>query len=372
MVARRRRRRAGRRSARPRLVSAAAARLGARAVLWRRCSCSPPSPALSELALRSDRPLAYLVFPALGLGRAALRAARRHAGLAVAVGFAVWNTTHYHGPFVVRLDHAQRPQRPALHRRGGAVDAVPRRAGLRAQEVRRAARRVPRPADRGVRHRAATTRAQPPRRRPAAPDRARIRLGLAARSRREAHEPGAAGPREAGAEVVLAIDELRELAHGIHPAVLTDFGLAPAIRPRRALDRAGQLRASCPRRGSTTPPRRPRTTSSRRRSRTRRSTRTPPRCAYAPRTTAAPLHLEIADDGIGGAAESAGGGLTASATASRRSAAPSTSTAPAVTAPASPLPRRNAGPLPNPPRHAARQVQQAIALQPGLVLTVSD
>jgi signal transduction histidine kinase len=35
---------------------------------------------------------------------------------------------------------------------------------------------------------------------------------------------------EAEGELQLAIDELRELAHGIHPAVLVDFGLSEAIR----------------------------------------------------------------------------------------------------------------------------------------------
>src|SRR3954452_6324465 len=55
---------------------------------------------MSEIAFRSATPLAYLVFPALGW--AAVRLGRRGATLAisVAVGFAVWNTTHYHGPFV--------------------------------------------------------------------------------------------------------------------------------------------------------------------------------------------------------------------------------------------------------------------------------
>src|SRR6185436_8414923 len=33
---------------------------------------------------------------------------------------------------------------------------------------------------------------------------------------------------DAGQEVILAIDELRELAHGIHPAELRDLGLARA------------------------------------------------------------------------------------------------------------------------------------------------
>src|SRR5215208_4970879 len=55
---------------------------------------------ISELATRSHEPLMYLVFPVLVW--AALRFGTHGATLAVAVavGFTVWNTSHYMGPFV--------------------------------------------------------------------------------------------------------------------------------------------------------------------------------------------------------------------------------------------------------------------------------
>ena len=51
-----------------------------------------------------------------------------------------------------------------------------------------------------------------------------------ARARLE-RDPDSAGPflERLGAELAEASAELRELARGIHPAVLTDRGLAPAI-----------------------------------------------------------------------------------------------------------------------------------------------
>ena len=54
---------------------------------------------------------------------------------------------------------------------------------------------------------------------------------------------------EAESELQLAIDELRELAHGIHPAVLVDLGLAEAIKSLA-------LRSSIPVRLLELPPRR--------------------------------------------------------------------------------------------------------------------
>jgi PAS domain S-box-containing protein len=56
-----------------------------------------------------------------------------------------------------------------------------------------------------------------------------LRLQLAAERAREAPEHALAGLKAAEAEVLLAIDELRELAQGIQPAALTEGGLAYAI-----------------------------------------------------------------------------------------------------------------------------------------------
>jgi PAS domain S-box-containing protein len=60
-----------------------------------------------------------------------------------------------------------------------------------------------------------------------------VNLGLALRlARAKLEDPGEAGPflDEAIDELVQATDELREFARGIHPAVLTEGGLAPALR----------------------------------------------------------------------------------------------------------------------------------------------
>src|SRR5206468_7537715 len=55
---------------------------------------------LSELALRTNPPLTYVVFPALVW--AAIRFGQRGATLAVAIaaGFTIYETSHYVGPFV--------------------------------------------------------------------------------------------------------------------------------------------------------------------------------------------------------------------------------------------------------------------------------
>jgi signal transduction histidine kinase len=61
-----------------------------------------------------------------------------------------------------------------------------------------------------------------------------LSLGLALQLARAELGPGANGATtllgEAEAELAAALEELRELAQGIHPAVLTEHGLGPALK----------------------------------------------------------------------------------------------------------------------------------------------
>ena len=266
--------------------------------------------AMSQISFRSENPLAYLVFPTLGW--AALRFGRRGATLAiaVAVGFAVWNTTHYHGPFVVDsvalsvLTTQLYIAVIALSTLGLAALVSERKRFAEGLEASRARlveasdaerRRLERNLHDGAQQRLSALAA---------------RLGIEAEMAREAREPGAAVLEDAGAEVVRAIDELREISHGIHPPVLADLGLARALK-------AVTRRSSVP---ITFVDELPAT----------RFDDTVEATAYyvvsealtniqkharagsvrvRAGATADALQIEIADDGIGGAAEPANGGL---------------------------------------------------------------
>ncbi len=186
--------------------------------------------ALSEISSRSHRPVVYVVFPALIW--AAIRFGPRGATLAIAiaVGFTVSNTTNYVGPFayhsitrsvlttqlfiaVAALStlylSAVVSERERFARELGAS----RSRLVEAADVER--RRLERNLHDGAQQRLTWLA---------------VDLRRAAARARSSPEEAPALLEKAEAELELAIEELRDLAHGIHPSVLTDLGLATAIR----------------------------------------------------------------------------------------------------------------------------------------------
>ena len=227
---------------------------------------------MSEIAFRSESPLAYLVFPALGW--AALRFDRRGATLAiaVAVGFAVWKTTHYHGPFVydsITLSVLTTQLYIAVaalstlclaalvserERFAEGLDASRVRL-VKASDTER--RRLEHNLHDGAQQRLSSLS---------------VRLGIAADRAREARDSGAVALDDAGKEVVRAIDELpsTRFDETVEATLYYVFTEALTNAQKHAHASSIRVRASA---------------------------------------TSHAVHLEMADDGIGGATERAGGGL---------------------------------------------------------------
>jgi signal transduction histidine kinase len=135
-----------------------------------------------------------------------------------------------------------------------------------------------------------------------------VRLGLAAEDARRAPERGVPLLEEAGAEVTLAIEELRQIAHGIHPVAL-NLGLAAAIKsvadrssvpvailalPSERLDDTAEATAYYVLAEAATNAQR-----------YAQASLITVRAAWAPPR----LRIEIVDDGVGGAREAVGFGL---------------------------------------------------------------
>jgi signal transduction histidine kinase len=264
---------------------------------------------LSELALASHRPLEYLVFPALIW--AALRFGQRGATLAitVVVSFAVWNTVHYVGPFVFHSI----PRSVLSTQLYIAVTAlstlflaavVSEREEL-AERLRASRARLVETAD-AERRRLEHNLHDGAQQRLTA---LAVRLGIAAGRVRQEPDIAAAAIARAETELSLVIDEVRELAHGLHPSALTRFGLVKAIEsvaeqstvpiellelPSRRVDPGAEAAAYYVFAEAVTNAQRHAQASS-------------IRVRAADRGSM--LHIEIVDDGIGGAAESGGFGL---------------------------------------------------------------
>ncbi len=185
---------------------------------------------LSDVATRSSNPVTFLAFPALiWVG---LRYRQRGATLAVAitVSVALWNTTHYVGPFAFLS-----VTRTVLDTQLFVLVAGLSTLTLSAVVSERAALAEGLRTSRARLVRAGDTERQRLERN--LHDGAQLRLTWLAidlrraiRRIRDAPDEAAVLLEDADVKLELAIAELRELARGIHPAVLTDLGLADAIR----------------------------------------------------------------------------------------------------------------------------------------------
>ncbi len=186
--------------------------------------------ALGELSVHAREPLAYLIFPALIW--AAVRFGERGATLVVAVtsGIVIWGTTHYEGPFVFQsITHsvlstqlfiavaaisslclaALVAEREAFAGRLGET-----RAQLfRAAETER--HRIERDVHDGAQQHLLALA---------------IRLHLSAERADSSDGWFSDAFSDAERDLHVAIDELRDLTHGVHPSVLTELGLADAVR----------------------------------------------------------------------------------------------------------------------------------------------
>jgi signal transduction histidine kinase len=186
--------------------------------------------ALTELAMRTSEPLAYLVFPALIW--AALRLGRHGAtaAISIAAGFAVWETSRQVGPFAyANVTYSELSTQ--LYIAVAAVStlclaAVVAERERTAQRLSASRMRLLEAGDNERRrieqnlHDGAQQRLTG----------LVVQLGIFAE--RVEDDPRVASGlfNDASREVILAIDELRELAHGIHPSELRDLGLGRAVQ----------------------------------------------------------------------------------------------------------------------------------------------
>jgi signal transduction histidine kinase len=264
---------------------------------------------LTDLAFMSDAPITYIVFPALMW--AALRFGQRGATLAVAIAAAltIWDTTHYSGPFAFE-SITRSVLATQLYIGVAALTALCLAAVVSEREV--IARRLQASRLRLIEAGDTERRRLEHDLHDGAQQRLTalaVRLDRSAADVREDHGEAASLFEDAAAELSVAIDELRQLARGLHPAVLSHLGLGSAVR-----DVA--LRSAVPITVAAVP--------ANRLGETAESTgyfvfaeavTNAQRHAHAQRITVrmvvigSSLRVDVSDDGVGGATEGAGSGL---------------------------------------------------------------
>lgn len=185
--------------------------------------------AINGFTLRFSEPLLYAVFPPLIW--AALRLGPRGVTLVVAVaaGFAIWATTRQVGPFAFQsITHSVLATQ--LYLAVAAVSTLFLAAVVCEREAFAASLAASRA--RLVDAAAAERRRIEQNLHDGAQQRLNallVRLRLGAEQVVDAPETAAGRLESAERELAEAIEELRELAHGIHPSVLTEKGLAQAL-----------------------------------------------------------------------------------------------------------------------------------------------
>jgi signal transduction histidine kinase len=262
-----------------------------------------------EVTSRAEGPWTYLCFCALIW--AGLRFGTRGVSLAIVivVAFTVWNTMHYAGPFA-SVSQTVNVLGTQLFIAVAAVSALCLAAVVsereriaeqlgasRARVIETAdneRRRIERNLHDGAQQRLLALA---------------VRFELAGKQAEAVPERAAGLLTSASAELQLALAELRELAHGIHPSVLSHLGLADAIRslasrstvpvrllalPSVRLDESGEATAYYVLSEATTNAQKHAQASA---------------IQLRASFSQGMLTAEIADDGVGGAVEGAGTGL---------------------------------------------------------------